>query len=283
MIRTGGRAEMSANSKFATSYLGARFRTYFTPNLYEGKTNHRPPDEVDHFEWKALLESVKSAGDGYTMVELGAGFGWWGINAAAMLNRESPGKPGKIIFVEGEPQHFEYLETAIADNPFPDIEYSTVRAAVGSAGRRDWYYTGRSSEWYGQRLILDYHREHLESRSEEHVHRDGSKLKTSDGYELSEVDVLPLEKILEPCQHVDLLDMDIQGSELDVVSSSLETLRTKCRRLYIATHSSEIHEKLLALLEPDWDRVAAFPPETAAPSEIGPIKLVDGVQHWKRN
>jgi FkbM family methyltransferase len=274
---------MNEDTAFATSCLGARFRAYFRTNLDEGKTNHRPPDGVDHFEWKALLESVESAGDRYTMVELGAGFGWWGINAAAALNREHPGKPGTILFVEGEPQHFAYLETAIADNPFPDVQYTTVRAAVGSASRRDWFYTGRSSDWYGQRLILDYHREHLETGRGEHIQRDGSKLKTSDGYELSEVDVLPLPKILEPCEQVDLLDMDIQGSELEVVSSSLETLRAKCRRLFIATHSVEIHEALLGLLKPDWDAVAAFPPQTSAPSEFGPIELVDGVQHWKRD
>jgi len=267
---------------FARSFLGARFREYFTPNLFAGKTNHRPPEGEDHFEWKAVLESVESAADSYTMVELGAGFGWWGINAAAALHRERPGKPARILFVEGEPQHYEYLQTAIADNPFAGVQYETIRAAVGAAERRDWFYTGRSADWYGQRLILDYHREHLESGRQEHVHRDGSKLKTSDGYELSEVEVLPLEKILEPCEHVDLLDMDIQGSELDLVCSSLETLRSKCRRLYIATHSAEIHEALHGLLGPDWDAAASFPPETTVQTEIGPVELVDGAQHWKR-
>jgi FkbM family methyltransferase len=217
------------------------------------------------------------------MVELGAGFGWWGINAAGALHRDHPGKPGRIIFVEAEPQHYEFLETAVADNPLPGIQYDTVRAAVGPSGRRDWFYTGRSADWYGQRLILDYHRKHIESGCEEHVHRDGSKLKTSDGYELSEVEVVPLEKILAPCERVDLLDMDIQGSELEVVRSSLETLRSKCHRLCIATHSREIHDELIGLLAADWDVAASFPPGTTVQTGIGPVELVDGVQHWKRD
>jgi FkbM family methyltransferase len=237
---------------------------------------------VDHFEWKALLESVESAGDDYTMVELGAGFGWWGINAAAALNRESPGKPARIILVEAEPQHYEFLNTAVAENPFPGVRYETLQAAVGTADHRDWFYTGRSADWYGQRLMLDYHREHLQSGSDEHVRREGSKLTTSDGYELSEVEVVPLEKILEPCARVDLLDIDIQGSELEVVRSSLETIRAKCRRLFIATHSHEIHEELFGLLAADWEAAASFPPATTVQTETGPVELLDGVQHWTR-
>lgn len=273
---------MSADSKFATSYLGARFRAYFTPNLFPGKTNHRPPDGVDHFEWKALLESVASAGDSYTMVELGAGFGWWGINAAVALNRESPGKPGKILLVEAEPQHYEYLETAIADNPLPGIQYETIRAAVGPTSHRDWFYTGRSSDWYGQRLILDYHREHLQAGRDEHVRWDGSKLKTSDGYELSEVEVVSLAEILGNCEQIDLLDIDIQGTELEVIRSTPNAVLSKCRRLYISTHSAEIHAALLDTLGADWQLAGSFPPETTVQTEVGPVELVDGVQHWMR-
>jgi FkbM family methyltransferase len=247
------------------------------------EANFRPPEGVDHFEWKAVLDSVASCGGSYTMVELGAGFGWWGINAAAALRRDYPGKPGRIILVEAEPRHYQFLQMAVADNPLPGIQYDTIQAAVGAVARREWFYTGRSADWYGQRLILDYHREHLESGREEHVHRDGPKLKTSDGYELSEVQVMLLEKILEPYQQVDLVDMDIQGSELDVVRSSLETLRSKCRRLFIATHGREIHEELLGLLGPDWDNVAAFPLGTTVQTATGPVKLLDGVQCWKRD
>lgn len=273
---------MHQDPEFATSFLGARFRVDFAPSMVSHKANLLRREGVDRFEWDAVLDSVASCGANYTMVELGAGFGWWGINAATALRRDYPGKPGRIILVEAEPQHYQFLQMAVADNPLPGIQYDTLQVAVGPADGCDLFYTGRSADWYGQRLILDYHREHLASGAEEHFQRDEVTIKTSDGYELSEVGVMPLRRILEPSEDVDLIDMDIQGSELDVVGSSLETLRSKCRRLYIATHSREIHEALLGLLEPDWDIVAAFPPEATVHTAIGPVKLQDGVQYWKR-
>jgi FkbM family methyltransferase len=262
--------------------LGARFRVYFTPHMIGHETNFRSPQGVDHFEWKAVLESVESAGDSYVMVELGAGFGWWGINAAAALNRNYPGKPGRIILVEAEPRHYEFLETAVADNPLPNIRHDTMRAAVGPADRRDWFYTGRSADWYGQRLMLDYHREHLESGREQHVYRQGSKLATSDGYELSQVEVVPLQGILESYGQVDLVDIDIQGTELEVIRSTPRALLSNCRRLFISTHSEEIHAELLDILGSDWDLAASFLPKTTVQTDVGPVELLDGVQHWKR-
>jgi FkbM family methyltransferase len=216
------------------------------------------------------------------MVDLGAGYGWWGINAAAALNRKYPGRPARIILVEAEPQHYQFLETAVADNPFPAVRYETLNAAVGAASGRDWFYIGRSTDWYGQRLILDYHREHLEAGRQEHVHHEGPRLATSDGYELSQVDVLPVERILETCEHVDLLDMDIQGTELDVVRSAPEMLSAKCRSMFISTHSEEIHAALLDLLAAGWSLVTSHLPKTTAQTEIGPVEILDGVQYWKR-
>jgi len=46
--------------------------------------------------------------------------------------------------------------------------------------------------------------------------------------------------------HIDLIDMDIQGAEVDMVNdpSVQETLETKVYRLIIGTHSPEIHEQM---------------------------------------
>jgi FkbM family methyltransferase len=243
--------------------------------------NYRPPEGPDYFEWKAILASVECAKDDpYVMVDLGAGFGWWGINAATALKRKAPAALGRIIMVEAEPDHYEFLKIAISDNPIPGVSFETVKAAVGPAAGQDWFYTGRSDRWYGQRLMLDYHRDHLREQRQEHVRSEGAVLKTSDNYELSQVEVATLEEILADCSHVDLLDMDIQGTELSIVQSASEVINAKCRRLFISTHSNEIHAELLTLLDPHWELLASFLPHTEVETEVGKVKLLDGVQHW---
>lgn len=267
---------------YVTTVFGARFRMSFSNVMLKHQIRYRPFDGVDHFEWQAVLESIRSAGDSYVMIDLGAGFGWWGVNAAAAFRQEHANKPGRVILIEAEPQHYAFLETAVAENRFPGIRYDTFRAAVGPARGRDWFYISESLDWYGQRLMLDYHREHLQSGRGEHVHRSGANLETSDGYRLCEVDVLPLHEILERCGHVDLIDMDIQGTELDLIRSTPRALLLKCRRLFISTHSAEIHRELQERLEADWELAVSHLPGTTAPTADGSIELLDGVQHWKR-
>ncbi len=242
--------------------------------------NYRPPEEIDYFEWKALLDSVENAANPYVMVDLGAGYGWWGINAAAALKGRNASARARIIMVEGDANRYEYLQTAISDNPFPGISFDLVQAAVGVAAGTDWFYTGRTKEWGGQRLMLEYHRDLLLQGREEHVRREGEILKTSDGYELVQVRVVPLEEILADSSYVDLLDMDIQGTELEIIQAARELIREKCRRLFISTHGDEIHADLLTLLTPDWDLVASFPPHAIVETDVGNVQLLDGVQHW---
>lgn len=273
---------MSEPDDFVQSVVGARFRRKFTPNMAECVDAFRPPSGTDYFEWRAVFESVESAGERYVMVDLGAGYGWWGINAAAALRRSSPDKPGQIVFVEAEPAHYEFLQEALADNPFPAVAYETMRAAVGDANGRAWFYTGNSTGWYGQRLILDYHRSHLDEGRKEHVWSEGGKLKTSDGYELSEVDVMPLATILSRYGPVDFLDMDIQGTELEIVQSAREAIYERCRRIYISTHSEKIHTGLLEVLGDGFELVVSHPPHSTVETAEGTVKLLDGVQHWKR-
>ena len=47
-----------------------------------------PPVDEEYFEWIDLLESVQAAGGSYTMLELGAGYGRWGVRAGLAARRK---------------------------------------------------------------------------------------------------------------------------------------------------------------------------------------------------
>lgn len=49
--------------------------------------------------------------------------------------------------------------------------------------------------------------------------------------------------------HVDLIDMDIQGAELDLVPALMELFNKKVYRVIVGTHSTSIHETLIELFK----------------------------------
>src|SRR4051812_15360018 len=61
-----------------------------------------PPLDEEYFEWVDLLESVNASSGSFTMMELGAGWGRWGIRGG--LAAKQRGLQPRLIFVEAEPQ-----------------------------------------------------------------------------------------------------------------------------------------------------------------------------------
>mmetsp|Transcript_72704 Transcript_72704/g.236077 ORF Transcript_72704/g.236077 Transcript_72704/m.236077 type:complete len:140 (+) Transcript_72704:215-634(+) len=59
----------------------------------------------------------------------------------------------------------------------------------------------------------------------------------------------------------DLVDMDIQGSELEIISNELPSLTSRVRRLHVSTHSRAIHIAVLDNLRAEgWSILREFPP-----------------------
>jgi hypothetical protein len=79
-----------------------------TPSFSLTNEGYPAPSE-ELFEWVDLLESIDDAGDSYVMAELGAGFARW-LGAAACLMRQYKPMPFRLIGVEAEPTHFEWIK-----------------------------------------------------------------------------------------------------------------------------------------------------------------------------
>eukprot|EP00928_Gymnodinium_smaydae_P034854 TRINITY_DN24612_c0_g1_i1.p1 TRINITY_DN24612_c0_g1~~TRINITY_DN24612_c0_g1_i1.p1 ORF type:complete len:480 (+),score=56.64 TRINITY_DN24612_c0_g1_i1:40-1479(+) len=76
----------------------------------------------------------------------------------------------------------------------------------------------------------------------------------------------------------DLVDMDIQGSELQVVRSELHLLRARARALHISTHSRAMHFEILGRLRAaGWTIRFDFAPRSIASlGRFGPLVSDDG-------
>jgi FkbM family methyltransferase len=220
-------------------------------------------DEI--FEWIALLESVAHARSQFTMIELGAGYGRWTARAATAMKAKHPGTPMRFIAVEAEPGHFAQLKRHLHESDI-DISVCTLINAPVSGRRETVHFTvGHPDDWYGQAIIPNAN----------HPFGDWPAAK------VVTMKAITIPEVICDLDYIDIIDMDIQGAELSCIESSIDELSRKARRLFIATHSEDIHAKIYRLLRrPGWHCEANYTLQRTHQTEFGEIKFGDGVQYW---
>jgi FkbM family methyltransferase len=215
-----------------------------------------PALDEEYFEWIDLLEAVVTAKDHFTMFELGAGWGRWTACAAAAL-RQFSGLSHTFLAVEAEPSHFQWLTEHLAENGLQYENLRLVQAAINDKDGKIGFRTGKdiregNVDWYGQSI-------------------GGS----------TSVDSVSLKTLLTPFETVDLIDLDIQGAELDVLQAAAGELNGKVKRIHIGTHSRRIEEGLCSLFgRLGWFCLCAFEGDCTTQTEWGTVSFQDGVQSW---
>jgi FkbM family methyltransferase len=255
---------------FSSDFTGARFREELDYGIVHGY----PPIDNEYFEWIDILESVAEARGPFVMAEIGAGFGRW--SARAVCAARNIGIPARVVAVEPEPLHFEWLQRTFRDN---GIEGTAINAAVGAErGKAQFYVEGYgqdASSWYGQCLAWD-------AGSSEGGSYCGRPVSVHpSGYRSVTVETMTLSDVLAPFARVDLVDMDIQGAETTVIRSSWEILNRKVKRLHIGTHSAEVEDSIRRLLTVEgWECKADYGCCAEHHTSWGNVQFVDGVQSW---
>ena len=229
-------------------------REYFVEEL-RFVTVTPPPPDAELFEWIDVLEAVTRAAGRFTMLELGAGYGRWIVNAAAALRAYS-GLPHSLTAVEAEPTHFGWLESHCRDN---DVEANLVHAAVAPRGGTVEFGIGRPASWYGQAIA------------------DGTWTPES----VVTVDAVTLSDLLGPLERVDLIHCDIQGAEAAVFEEAATVIAAKVRRIHIGTHGPSIERRLRQLFSSlAWENSNDYECGTSADTPWGRVDFEDGVQTW---
>jgi FkbM family methyltransferase len=248
---------------FLFNVLGGRTRQSYIPYRWFEETSRILANE-EMFEWVTIVETVSSADDHYTMADLGAGHGRWLVNAALLARHF--GRSSLVIGVEAEDTHFAWMKQHLADNSISSAEQRLFHAPIAGK-RQDVPFTiGHARDWYGQAIIAspdagfgNWPDAHVEMRHS-----------------------IVLEDILGDIPVVDLLDLDIQGIEAEVISSSIDLIAERVKRLHIGTHSREIENTLRKLMtSAGWRPRFDYPGGTLGyPTPAGPIDFGDGVQSW---
>ncbi len=218
-----------------------------------------PLPSEEYFEWIDVLETAVAAQGSFTMIELGAGYGRWLVRGALAAKSYHGDIPLKLIAVEAEPTHFQWLKQHLQDNGIDPDHQILIEAAVDEHDGEVVFQVGDPSSHYGQAIIRE----------------------NSNDIEVKRVKAIGLNSLLKDLDLVDLIDLDIQKAEYVVLRSAIDALDVKVKRVHIGTHSHEIEQDLRALFRAHgWYKLNDYACFTTQQTEWGEIEFGDGVQTW---
>jgi FkbM family methyltransferase len=245
------------------------------------------------FEVADWLMSAHEAREQYVAVSLGACFGHQLVGAWKALQAINP-LPSRLVAVEPVPQNCIWIRSHMATNGINPDDHWIIPAALGNdnepilfpvgapgAGLNSslWVNSTESRQSYAHALrILGYSERVLENILL--YNSTGVLRELGHGYsgELKFVSALTLRDVLSPFDRVDLLEVDIQQSEIEVIPPYMELVNRKVRRVHVGTHGREAHDLLRTLFSrAKWDIVFDYAPDSHHVTKRGSMDLGDGI------
>jgi len=243
-----------------------------------------------YFEVGNIVLSVEDGGDSFSLVELGAAWGVRTAEAWGVIRSRRPKMPVRLVSVDGQRQHADWREEHFKTNGLPVESCLSVHAAVGTDTRPVFFPDlpgvlgqGKENEdalAFIRRLDAVQARQALESLWA------SATCGIEEDYQVNEaplrrtwtiVSSVTLRQILFGFEIIDLMDMDIQGTEDVVLPDAAKSLLEKVKLLHIGTHGRERHARVRDLLvETGWQVLADCPPKTDIETPLGSFRTKDG-------
>ena len=236
------------------------------------------PDDTVHAlaaEYCCLFDAIEQSKGKFTMFELGAGWGPW-MTCAAVACKKRGFSEIKIIGVEGEESKLPLIKEMMTvnglmedteelsshfDNVYSEIIHGVVAESDGTAE-----FPVVDVEHYGASLL--------------------DVAAVQDHARVS-VPAYSIESLTKNYDTIDFMHLDLQGFEVEVIKSSIETLNSKARYLCIGTHSRKIEGDLIEfLMQNEWELLRESPcmflyGEGVTGNHLVDLTDQDGLQFWR--
>jgi FkbM family methyltransferase len=269
IIRRHAVQGLEPNPDYLTNFLGVLIDPKFFPGLLTGRAGEVEPIPIpenwhaDMAEWAAALRAVDLAGESFTMIELGCGWGCW-MNNTGRAARNS-GRGVHVIGVEGDALHVAFAKEILATNGFDAAQIELHRGiAAASSGTALFPQENRDGHGWGAQPIFGV--------------TDAERDAAVESGKYDALKMFSLAEVAAPHKRIDLLHVDIQGGEADLVAGSLATLQEKVHYLVIGTHSRVLEGRLFdTLLGAGW-KLEIERPGLLYLNDASPVMHVDGVQ-----
>ena len=274
---------------FITDFLGVKTRGNLVPwaQHLEGKCIGDlpiPDDSVraEAIEYYALLHSYEqSLKDSFTLIELGASFGAW-ICTAGVIGRRMNKKAVNLVAVEASRFLYDLISPHLADNGIKANSGETsdslngtkfsVRLVHGAVATRPGtlYFPVVNSAGENGGQATD------KISEEDYVGRQ---------VQYEEVPAVTLSEIFDSLKSIDLLHVDIQGTESEVIQNEAELIGEHVRHMFVGTHSRKIEGELIECLhQHGWillrERPTRFSFRSDRKCQVG-MTTRDGGQYWQ--
>jgi Methyltransferase FkbM domain len=244
-------------------------------------------------ELAGWLLAARDARDQFVAISLGAAYGRQLVLAWKALNAINP-LSCRLVAVEPVPENCAWILRHLAVNGIDPGEHWIIQAAlapdnepvlfpVGAPGSGRTGCTDTNNPLSRQTYANMISTRGFAEQALENILLYNS---TGLGYDLGAgfegevkfVSAVTLRDVLAPFGRVDLLEADIQHSEINVFPPFIDLLNRKVRRIHIGTHGDEAHDLLRALLVgAGWEIVFDYAPDTSHMTEQGRLDLIDGV------
>ena len=262
---------------FGTNFLGVKVPHSVPPPHIKLEDMEDPPLiqnwHADLAEWGAILRSVdlaRARGSTYTIMELGAGWGCWILNAGAAAKQK--GLSIHTIAVEADRSMIKLMKYVQEINGRTPAELSVFHGAASAEdGLAVWPLKSAKDADNG---AISYGLEGKYGLTKDEF----TQLIDTGSYEA--LPMVSLRKAAGGERRIDLLHIDVQGAEVNVITAaSMPYLKKNVAYIFVGGHSrlaeGIMHQRLA---EAGWilevDRAAIFAPGTTT-------ILVDGAQGWR--
>jgi hypothetical protein len=282
-------AKFQAATRLDPATVGGGIRTVPIPTLHDN-------DQGDGEWWFEVVDwfvAAEEARERFVMVSLGASYGAQPVGAYTALQLVNP-LPCKLVAVEAEPASCNWIRQHFLDNGIdPELHWIIQAAAsntndpvlfpVGQPGLGSNNCVSTNEPAAREIFIGDVMKSGQSAAAFENLVRYGSISVMHDlgeGFsgEVKFVSAVTLEDVLAPFDRVDLLECDIQQSEIIAIPPFMALLRTKVRRIHIGTHGCGVHRALYRLFrEAGWQIVFNFEPNAFHETTLGAFKTNDGI------
>ena len=290
---------------FLVDFLGtltdANFRTMFgvDPETVGGGMVATKRPEVTwgegFFEILSWFEAAREARGSFTMITLGACYGSQAVGAYMALRKLNP-MPARLCAVEAEPKNYEWVKKHFRDNDIDPDKHWLINCALSDSNKPVLFPTGEAGSGVNNCIATNNELSRRIYADEiaaypnlqdvvRTIIRDGKT-----GIEITPVpggtfrthvefvSAITLEDVLGPFDTVDLLESDIQQSEIVVFPPAMDMVKAKVKRVHIGTHGLDVHEAILAgFKERGFEIVIEYKPNTHHETAWGSFDINDGI------
>ncbi|UOM33967.1 FkbM family methyltransferase [Acuticoccus sp. I52.16.1] len=219
---------------------------------------------ADTAEFAAALRAVELAGETFTMLELGCGWGCW-MNITGVVGRRA-GKRVRLVGVEGDRFNFGLAEETLAANGFTAEDFTLHHGiAHAQSGTAAFPQQQAGEDTWGLAPVFS-------------TDPDAYAAAIETG-RYTELPMIAFDALAAEHGRFDLVHIDIQGGERDLVAAGIEALTRTAAYVVIGTHSREIEGAVMeTFAAAGWTLEVERPAILSVPTrEV----TVDGVQGWR--